>query len=48
MTPDEFFNEMWMISARCGDDEEQVHWEMDNLMCDLLRRLGYEKGVEIF
>ena len=48
MTPEEFFNEMWMIRARCGNDEELVHGEMDDLMCHLLRELGYEKGVEIF
>jgi hypothetical protein len=48
MTPEEFFEQMKMVSDRCGDDKEDSHKCMDRLMCLVLRELGYEKGVEFF
>lgn len=31
-----------------NDDPEKYHIKMDELMADLLRDLGYEKGIDIF
>lgn len=53
MTPEEFKNEMadiveyHMKGDRCWD-RENVHRNMDRLMCDLLRELGYGEGVDVF
>lgn len=48
ITPEEFAKRMQEIHDRYLDDEEVVHSEMDDLMCDLLRELGYGEGVDIF
>lgn len=45
---DEFAEKMREALQRYGDDEEIVHIIGDGLMCDLLRELGYSKGVDIF
>ena len=45
---DKFAEEMREALQRYGDDEEIVHRIGDGLMCDLLRELGYGKGVDIF
>lgn len=51
MTPEEFkqamadaYHKYWVIE----NDEEFVHIEMDEIMCDLLRDLGYGEGIDIF
>lgn len=31
---------------RC--DAEDIHYELDMCMCDLLRELGYGEGVDVF
>ena len=51
ITSDEFYERMNVIAS--GNDDyyhatEYGHIGMDNLMCEVLRQLGYEKGVEIF
>ena len=46
LTPEQFYNKMMEISE--SDDIEFKHMDADNLMCDLLRYLGYCKGVEEF
>lgn len=46
MTPAEFADKMREIS-RAGDTEMD-HCEADDLMCALLRSLGYGEGVDIF
>lgn len=46
MTPDDFKERMTELSK--GEDIEDRHVYMDNLMCDLLRELGYGDGVDIF
>lgn len=43
---DEFAKEMKIASEQY--DEEQSHIAMDGVMCDLLKKLGYEKAIEIF
>lgn len=48
MTPDEFAEKMKKIIEDTGCYEETFHWEADELMCEILVSLGYEKGVKIF
>lgn len=43
---DEFAEEM--RSASVIHDEEIAHIHMDDAMCELLEKLGYEKAVKIF
>lgn len=51
MPPEEFkqlmadtYHKYWEIDM----DEETVHWKMDEILCDLLRSLGYGEGIDIF
>jgi hypothetical protein len=46
MTPEEFAKKMREIFRK--RDKEGRHSEADKLMCELLKSLGYEKGVKIF
>ena len=54
MTPEEFADEMRRITdeeQHKNDpywDTEQIHIEMDSLVCKVLENLGYGEGVEIF
>lgn len=56
LTPEEFAKMMKDISDKLVNppecrpyyDEEDAHIEMDYLMCNLLRSLGYGDGVDIF
>lgn len=48
MTPDEFACEMFAIADDSKREPEVAHSEADDLLCELLRELGYEKGVDIF
>ena len=48
LTAEEFATKMQEIKDKYGADRETVHVKMDNLMCELLKELGYGKGVEIF
>ena len=43
--PDEFAAEMRECS---GSDEEVAHGMMDDIMCRVLRELGYGDGVDVF
>ena len=45
MTPEEFTKAMKKASDY---DEEDAHSKMDGIMADLLRRLGYREGIDIF
>lgn len=49
-TPEEFADEMKEASTinRKHEDQEDTHRRMDYLMCDLLRKLGYDEAVDIF
>jgi hypothetical protein len=47
MSPDDFFERMVGID-QYYKDEEQKHAAADELMCELLKSLGYEKGVQVF
>lgn len=48
LTPDEFRDAMIDISNAAQNDIEVTHMMMDALMCDMLKSLGYEKGVDVF
>ena len=46
MTPEEFKEKMILLND--DRDIEYSHIKADELMCDILRELGYSEGVEIF
>ena len=48
MTPDEFKETMQKIADIEPLGDVHAHITADNLMCQLLRTLGYSEGVEIF
>lgn len=43
-----FAERMREIASQYADDKEVCHEEMDKLMCETLRNVGYGKGVDIF
>lgn len=47
MTPEDFWLKICTIETKY-DSCEMTHIKMDELMCELLKELGYEKGVEVF
>ena len=48
MTPEKFKLEMNELATSSGLDEEGRHRRMDALMCEALRRIGYDDGIDIF
>ncbi len=52
MTPEEFLDEMKGLviykDGRALYDPERVHVDADDLMCRVLRELGYSEGVDFF
>jgi hypothetical protein len=48
ITPDEFYARMTELQRDKGGDLEAWHSLADNLMCDLLRQLGYDRGVDVY
>lgn len=48
MTPDEFFESMNAVVNKHNHDFEAAHADADEIICNLLKQLGYEKGVEVF
>lgn len=50
MTPEEFEKAMQEIfdNQASEGDTENSHWLADALICSVLKKLGYDKGVEIF
>lgn len=48
MTPKEFEEEIVRIMERYPNDPEATHAECDDLMCKVLKQLGYSAGVELF
>lgn len=48
ITPEEFYQKMIEIRKTKGFDEEDIHRDMDDLLCETLKQLGYSKGVEVF
>lgn len=47
ITPEEFSRRMRKIYDECVGSE-LAHIMMDNLMCEVLKSLGYKEGVDIF
>ena len=47
-SPEGFKTRMANIFYSAGDDPEICHGKMDDLMCELLRHLGYGDGIDIF
>lgn len=45
ITPDELTERLSKLSAL---DTETGHMEADRLLCETLRRLGYDKAIDIF
>lgn len=48
ITPEDFKVEMKKIARKLHHDKEVMHVEMDDLMCKVLKELGYNEGVKIF
>lgn len=48
MDVDEFEAKMADIFANPNTDIEEKHIQADDLMCEVLKNLGYELGIEIF
>ncbi|HEY9550599.1 MAG TPA: hypothetical protein VIR45_13970 [Kiloniellaceae bacterium] len=48
MTPEEFARRMREIEDENKGDWEAAHCHATNLVCDLLRSLGYGDGANIF
>ena len=46
-SPTEFEERMKDLATH-QDDREYMHVDMDDLMCEILEKLGYEKGIETF
>lgn len=44
-TPEQF---AWMMRGKMGSDLEGAHVSMDDLMVELLRKLGYGEAMDIF
>ena len=47
-TTENFKEAMVKAKQKWDDDTEMSHIEMDSIMCDLLKHLGYGEGVEVF
>ena len=47
MTPEEFAKRMEEIKNN-DHDPERKRTEVDDLFCELLKSIGYSKGIEIF
>ena len=48
MTPEKFKLEMNELATSNGLDNEDRHRRMDALMCEALRSIGYDDGIDIF
>lgn len=48
MNPQEFYKKMKELAEIEDFDEEDLHVDMDDLMCRVLTDLGYGDGIKIF
>lgn len=46
ISPEKFLEAMQEIAN--NNDTEEKHSDADTLICEVLKRLGYEKGVAVF
>ena len=47
-TPEEFLNKMLELKAKRKSDPELLHEEANDLLCAMLRELGYGEGVDVY
>lgn len=47
MTPEEFEKELIILNEIYINSPEDFHYRSDELMCNVLRALGYGKGIDI-
>lgn len=47
ISPEEFKETLMRFEETWGDDTEEIHMRMDDLMMHVLKNLGYSEGVEI-
>lgn len=48
ITPNEFLSQLKEIDKQCNNNEETFHIQADDLICELLKSLGYGEGAEYF
>ena len=48
MTPKEFYGRMLGLEELSKKDREVAHSKADDILCEALKSLGYEEGIEIF
>ena len=48
ISPDKVAARMREISKMSIEDEEEAHVKADELMCEVLRELGYGEAVDVF
>ena len=48
MTPEKFKLEMNELATSSSLDKEDRHILMDALLCEVLRSIGYDDGIDIF
>lgn len=48
LTPEQFKEEMERLEREYDGDPEYMHGAGDDLMCNLLRSLGYSEGIDIY
>lgn len=48
MTPEKFKLKMNELATSSSLDKEDRHRRMDALMCEMLRSIGYDDGIDIF
>jgi len=48
ISPEKFKEEMLKIKASSEKDPEAAHGDADDLMCKVLRQLGYASGIDVF
>lgn len=48
MTPEKFKLKMNELATSSSLDKEDRHRRMDDLMCEVLRSIGYDDGIDVF
>lgn len=48
MDKKQFAEFMQKLADKSEDDPEAIRIEIDDLMCEALKELGYEEGIRIF
>lgn len=48
LTPDEFLGHIMSLKGKYDGDTEAFHAAADDLLCKVLRQLGYKEGIEVY